>query len=213
MDDKFFDDLREKILPHFEETGAHDFGHTNRVYKLSLRISKGEKVDMDIVRAAALLHDIARHKQDCGEVNCHAEEGAKMAERILKETDFPKDKIEAVVYAISIHRHSSEVKSKTREADILQDADRLDALGAIIIGRMFAVGGKVGIPFHDPKISLGREGKGGYSKTVINGFYDKLAKIKPNTFKTKKAREIAEGRYDYVMDFAERFKKEWEGKL
>ena len=213
MEDEFFDTLREKVLPYFEEGGSHDFSHTQRVYNMAILISEGDNVDMEIVRTAVLLHDVARHKQDCGEINCHAEEGAKMAEKILKETDFPKDKIKEVVYAISVHRHSADVKSETREADILQDADRLDALGAIIIARMFATGGKVGNPLYDPKVPLGEKGKGGYSKTIINGFYDKLLKIKPETFKTKKAREIAKERYEYVMEFAERFKKEWRGEL
>lgn len=213
MEDEFFEGLREKMLPYFEGGGSHDFSHTERVYKNSLKISEGEDVDMDVVRASALLHDVARHKQDCGEVDCHAEAGAKIALEILKEMGFPEEKIGKVVHAIGVHRHSSDAKAETREAEILQDADRLDALGAITVGRMFATGGKIGNPLYDPKIPLGEMGKGGYSKTTINGFYDKLAKIKPNTFKTKKAREIAKERYRYVMDFAERFKKEWEGEL
>jgi|TARA_B100001964_G_C14241028_1_gene605044 uncharacterized protein len=213
MDDEFFDKLREKIQPYYEDGGSHDFSHTERVYNMAIKISEGEDVDMDIVRTAVLLHDTARHKQDCGEVDCHAVAGAQIAEEILKETDFPKDKIEKVVYAISVHRHSSKAETETREAEILQDADRLDALGAIIIGRMFATGGKMGTPLYDPKIPLGEMGKGGYSKTTINGFYDKLAKIKPETFKTAKARRIAKDRYKYIMDFAERFKKEWRGEI
>jgi uncharacterized protein len=135
-----------------------------------------------------------------------------MAAEILKEMEFPEEKIEKVVHSIAVHRHSGKAKSASREADILQDADRLDALGAITIGRMFATGGKMKILLYDPKVPLGEKGKGGYSKTVINGFHDRILVIKPKTFKTKKAREIAKGRYEYVEGFVERFKKEWEGK-
>jgi uncharacterized protein len=213
MDDKFFDKLRKKILPYFEGGGSHEFSHTERVYNMSILISKDEKVDMDIIRAAALLHDIAREKQDSGEVDCHAEEGAKMAGEILKDIDFPKEKIAGVVHSIAVHRYSGKAKIDSSEAYILRDADRLDALGAITIGRMFATGGKMGIPLYDPEVSLGKLDEKGYSKTVINGFYDRILTIKPEILKTAKAREIAKERYEYVKGFVERFKKEWEGKL
>lgn len=207
---EFFEKLREKAKSYSEEGGSHEFSHTERVYNNALLISKDENADLDILKAAALLHDIAREKEDSGKCDCHAKEGSIMAEKILEEMNFPEDKISKVVYAIKIHRHSTGITPETIEAAILQDADRLDALGAITIGRMFSTGGKIGRPLHISNSEIKQEGS--YTNTTINGFYHKILKITPETFKTKKAKEIAKGRYKFVQAFLERFIKEWNGE-
>lgn len=212
MDNKFFSNLKEDIQIYFIKGTSHEFSHTERVYSNALKLAEEENIDLDILKAAVLLHDIARQKEDNGEVECHAEAGAKMAEEILNKTDFPKEKIPKVIHAIGIHRHSKNLKADTKEAEILQDADRLDALGAITIGRMFATGGEVKRSMYLPGKEIGPNKKG-YSDTTIEGFYNKIFKITPDTFKTKKAQEIAKERYDYVVNFVERFKKEWAGEL
>ncbi len=210
----FFDQLRKSTLIHFRETSSHSFDHTDRVYTNALRISEGEDVDMDVVRASARLHDIARHKEDIEEVDCHAIEGARMAEKILHQTEFPPEKIPAVVYAISVHRYSTNIKPETREAEILQDADRLDSLGAICITRVFAYGAMKNRPMHDPNIVFDIGGYGETpSPTSISHFYRKILKITPDTFKTRRAREIARDRYMVVQAFVDRFEKEWVGEL
>ncbi len=210
LNETFFEKLKEQAKQYSESGGSHEFSHTERVYNLALKISKNENVDLEILKAAVLLHDIAREKEDKGECKCHAEEGAKLAKEILKNLNFPREKIDKVAYVIRVHRHSTNITPETKEAAILQDADRLDALGAITIGRMFSTGGKIGRPLYDPKIPP-TEVKG-YSTTTINGFYNKILKITPETFKTKEAKEIAKGRYKFVQEFLERFIKEWEGK-
>lgn len=210
LDKEFFDKLTEKAKSYSEEGGSHEFSHTERVYNLAIKISEGENADLDIVRAAALLHDIAREKEDNKECECHAKEGARMANEILREMKFPEDKIAKVVYAIAVHRHSTGITPDTKEAAIIQDADRLDALGAITIARMFSSGGKVGLPLYAPEISSKNHYKG--QKSTIEGFHKKILKITPETFKTEKAREMAKGRYEFVQEFLERFVKEWEGK-
>ncbi len=169
---------------------------------------------MDIIKTAALLHDIARHKQSIGEVECHAEAGAKMAKQILEKTNFPKGKIEGVCESIRIHRYSRGIEPNTMEEKILQDADRLDALGAICIARVFSYGGEKGRAMYDPKRKPKEKyGHNTESESSISHFYEKILKIKPETFKTKKAQEIAKGRYNFVVEFVNRFKKEWEGIL
>ena len=213
MNDSFFEELNKNIQKFFEKGGSHSFDHTQRVYNLSLKIAKDENADIDIVRAAALLHDISRLKEDNKEIKCHAEDGGEIARQILEKTDFPKDKIDKVSYCIKIHRHSSNITPETKEAAILQDADRLDALGAITIGRMFSSGGKLGIPMYNPNVPLGKVLPGYDSESTIHGFYAKILKITPDTFKTKEAREIAKERYRFVEEFLDRFMKEWEGKL
>ncbi len=209
----FFKELREKIQSNFEEGGSHAFDHTERVYNLSLKLSKNKKVDLDVIKASALLHDVARLKEDNNEIECHAEHGSKMAEEILKEMNFPEEKIKQVIYSIKVHRHSKKIEAETKEAEILQDADRLDALGAITIARMFSTGGKINRPLYKPDIPFGKVHKGYHSESTIHSFHAKILKITPETFNTKEAKEIAKERYQFVEEFLHQFLKEWNGEL
>ena len=206
------EELKGKILKYFNH-GAHSFDHTERVYRLAVRIAKDENADMQVVKAAALLHDIGRSKEDPDKGICHAEESAKMAPAILKEVDFPEDKVEAVLHAIVVHRYSKQLKAETKEAAIIQDADRLDGLGAVAAARVFAHGGKKGRPMHDSTMkydtSYNVKKK---ARTAMEHFYEKILKMKPETFNTKLAKEIAKERYDYTKEFVERFEKEWDGE-
>ena len=204
--------LKPKIEKYFKCT-SHDFFHTLRVYNMATRIAKKEKADMEIVQAAALLHDIGRHKEERDPSLCHAEESAKMAPAILKSIKFPENKIGKVLHCIKVHRYSKGIRPETKEAEILQDADRLDALGAICIARVFSYGGQKNRLLYDPDVKPKKEYKSGLNTTSLNHFYEKILKIKPDTFKTKIARQIAKERYKYLKNFVERFKKEWEGKL
>jgi uncharacterized protein len=213
LKESFFEKLKTKINPYFEKEGSHSFDHTRRVYDLALKIGKKEKADLDVVKASALLHDIARLKEDNKEVKCHAESGAEMAKKILKEMNFPENKIENVVHSIKVHRHSKGLLAETKEAKIIQDADRLDALGAITIARMFSTGGKIDRPLYKPEIPFGKVHEGYYSDSTIHGFHNKILKIKPETFNTNFAKRLAKGRYQFVKKFLDRFVKEWEGKL
>ena len=212
MNDKFFEELEEKIKPYFIKGGSHSFDHTQRVYTLAVKIARGKKLDLDVLKTSVLLHDIARLKEDKKEVEDHAEEGNKMAKEILSKTDFPKDKIDAVCYAIKVHRHSKGIRAETKEAEILQDADRLDALGAITIARMFSTGGEMNMPIYDPSISLNDKRHNFYT-SVLHGFYHRIFKMTPDTFNTAEAKEIATERYKFVEEFVERFLKEWKGEL
>lgn len=213
MDEIFFSRLIEKVKPYFAETSGHGFDHVMRVYHNALMISANKSVDLDIVKAAVLLHDIARHKQDIGEVKCHAKAGAEMASLILAEMDFPSEKIPAVVYAIEVHRYSKGINPETLEAKILQDADRLDALGAICIARVFGYGAKKGRPMYDPNIQMSDKYDGTVSGTSFNHFHEKILKITPDTFKTEKARLAAESRYQFIIDFMSQFEAEYNGRL
>jgi len=213
LNETFFEKLKEKIQPYFEEAGSHDFSHTQRVYNLAVEIGKKEKADLDIIKAAAFLHDIARLKEDNKECECHAEEGGKIAEKILAEMNFSYDKIENVVHSIKVHRYSKKLNAETKEAKILQDADRLDALGAITIARIFAYGGKKNRKIHNPELKPQEYKHNSESASSFIHFYEKILKIKPDTFNTKEARKIAKGRYKFVEEYVDRFLKEWDGKL
>ena len=204
--------LREKVLPYFNGKDGHGFDHVDRVYRMALNLCENEDADIDVVRAACLLHDVARSKEDMNNNICHAEEGARMAPRILEEVNFPHNKINDVVHAIAVHRYSKGLEAKTKEAEILQDADRLDALGAVILGRMMEFVVKNNTCIYNEKGKEYNECYGPRS-TVIGHIYGKLLKITPDSFKTVRAKEIAKGRYDFVKEFAERYIGEIEGKI
>ncbi len=212
MEEEFYKNLKKEILHYFEATGGHEISHTERVYNLAMTIAKTESVDLDILKASALLHDIARKKESNKEIKCHADEGSKMAKEILKKTSFPKEKVNEVVYAIKVHRYSKGIIPETIEAKILQDADRLDALGAISFGRIFSFDGKHGIPIHNPKILPKEKYTAKKDTSGINHFYEKIVKLKPETFHTKKAKEFAKNRYKFSKDFVEEFIAEWNGE-
>ncbi|MEK6886104.1 MAG: HD domain-containing protein [Nanoarchaeota archaeon] len=211
--EEFFKELREKIKSNFEEGGSHAFDHTERVYNLALKMGEKERADLEVIGAAALLHDIARLKEDNGEVKCHAEQGSEIAQKILEEMNFPKEKINNVVHSIKVHRHSKGLTAETIEAKIIQDADRLDALGAITIGRMFSTGGKTDRPLYNPEVPFGKVHPGYYSESTIHGFYAKILKITPEKFNTGLAKKLARGRYKFVERFLKQFFKEWKGEL
>lgn len=194
----------------FYTLSHHDQAHTERVHALSLRIASEENADQEIVAAAALLHDIARAKEDQGEIFDHAVEGANMAKRVLKEVRFPLNKIRDVVYCINVHRFREGLQAQTLEAKILQDADRLDILGAIGIARVFSRGGWGNKPIYNPEISP-KQKYDGASLTSVNHILEKLLKVK-ETINTQAGRRIAEGRHRFVEAFLERFLKEWNGE-
>ena len=139
---------------HFEGArSSHRWDHTLRVCRLSRHIAEKEGADPEIVQAAALLHDIARSKEDRSKGSlCHAEEGAKMAGEILKDLGMAQQQVEAVVHCIGSHRYRDERQPETPEAKVLFDADKLDSIGAVGIGRAFLFSGEIGAKLHNDNL-------------------------------------------------------------
>lgn len=191
---------------------SHDRSHFFRVERVAKKIAKEENSDIEIIEAECLLFDIARYLEDNGTIPDHAEEGAKMARDILSKINFPIEKIDAVCYSILVHRRSKGITPNTIEAKILQDADYLDAMGAIDIVRVVAS-------------SLQSKKYGGRpiytDKPFSNDLYDnssaihflmsqiKHPKIQPENFHTKLGRELAKSRYEFMKAFVEEFLIEW----
>lgn len=203
----------EKVKKYYGK-GGHDLNHIIRVYKNSLKIAKTVKCDVEVVKAAALLHDIARNfdEKDIKGL-CHAVKGAEMAQEILKDYDYTLEQKNNIIHCIRVHRYSKGLKPESIEAEILQDADRLDALGAIIITRVFYQSGKVKGIMHDPEILPGEYKGAAGTTTSINHFYEKILKITPDRFNTDKGKELANVRYGFVEKFIEQFLKEWDCKI
>jgi uncharacterized protein len=192
---------------------AHDFSHILRVYKNARIIGQDEGADMQVLLLAALLHDVGsekKHKQ--GEPDG---QGHKAVEAFLKSIGLEEGAREKVLYAVDVHRFSGKIVPVTLEARILQDADRLDALGAIGIARVFLTGGALGRELCHPEDPFCRARQPDDGKWNIDHFYKKLLKLEPGMH-TKSAKKLAAGRTAvlrrYLMDLEEEIGIEYENK-
>jgi uncharacterized protein len=198
------------------EDAAHDFDHVLRVLRLAERIGIAEGADMEVLRAAVLLHDVARADEDRGGC-CHAEAGATRARAILSRQ--PPDKIEAVARAIATHRFRNSGVPETLEARILYDADKLDAIGAIGVARAYAIAGRraqrlwASVPAEYAQRSIldGRQDLANSEHTPVHEFVFKLSRLR-NTLFTPTARAIAAQRHAYMVQFFQRLEQEVAGE-
>ncbi len=202
------DVIREEAKKFFlGASGSHNFDHTERVYNLAVRIAEKEGADMETVKLAALLHDIARPEQDRTRGGiCHAKRGAELAKALLEKHGFSGEKASNVLHCIESHRFRGDIEPKTLEARVISDADKLDSVGAVGIGRAFLFAGEVGAKLHN-------DGSGDeYSEndTAYREFCMKLSKIRQRML-TEEGRRLAEERHDFMAGFFDRFKREIEG--
>ena len=193
--------------------GGHDWWHIYRVWKMSIHIAIKEKADLFIVQLGALLHDVADSKFNDGD----EELGPKKARIYLRELDLYSDTIDhidAIIRHISFHKTFDGKEFDSPEFMVIQDADRLDAIGAIGIARAFNYGGHKNFRLYDPLIAPEKYmNKELYKKSdapTLNHFYEKLFLLK-DMMNTQTARKIAEKRHEYMVEFVERFLGEWEG--
>jgi len=196
-----------------EARGSHGWDHTLRVHNLCRHIGKKENADMEILEAAALLHDIGRKYQDeCKGKICHAEKGAKLAENMLSKLGVDEGKIKMIVHCIETHRSKNEKIPISKEAKVLFDADKLDSIGAVGIGRAFLFAGEVGAKLHNSDVDISKTRPYTREDTAYREFKVKLVKIKDNLL-TEEGRRIAEERHQFMVEFFERLEKEIKGEL
>ncbi len=210
ISDSIYEEIKKTSQSSFKFS-HHDKSHVDRVYNMAVRIAKEENADLDVIKAAALLHDIARAEEDEGHIVDHALEGAKRAKEVLVKVGFPNEKIAQVIYCIEVHRFKKGLKAESLEASILQDADRLDIIGAIGIARTFTRAGWSNLPIYDPLIPP-KKTYDGESLTSVNHVYEKILKVK-DTVNTKTAKKIAVQRHKFVQQFLTRLLKEWKGEI
>lgn len=193
--------------------GGHDWFHIERVYKNALLISEGEKVDKTVVTLGALLHDIADSKFHDGDEDV----GPKKARRFLKTQNISEEMTEHIIKIIEnvSFKGGNKTQSFTsKELQVLQDADRLDAIGAVGIARTFNYGGFKNRKLYDPEIEPNlnmtpAEYKASDAPT-INHFYEKLLFLK-DRMNTETGRRIAQERHVFMETFLQQFYTEWEG--
>ncbi|MDC6390901.1 HD domain-containing protein [Maribacter sp. PR1] len=212
-------EIIEETITFVKETlqnaeGGHDWFHIKRVFQNSMLIAKDEKVDILVVSLAALLHDIADAKFYDGDEKI----GPKMANNFLNSLNVPKKTIRHVVKIIKyISFKNSLGKSKkkpfnSKELEVVQDADRLDAIGAIGIARAFNYGGYKNREIYNPEIAPNLNlTKKAYKKSkapTINHFYEKLLLLK-DKMNTETGKRLAESRHQFMLAYLEQFYTEW----
>lgn len=194
--------------------GGHDWFHIERVYKNAMLIAQGENCDITVVKLGALLHDVADSKFHDGDETV----GPKVAREFLESQNVEEEIIQHVVNIIeniSFKGGNFEKKFNSIELEIVQDADRLDAIGAIGVARAFNYGGFKNRALYNPDIQPNLNmSKEEYKKTdspTINHFYEKLLLLK-NKMNTSTGLKIAEERHLYMEQFLTQFYAEWEGQ-
>ncbi|RAJ14292.1 HD domain-containing protein [Arenibacter echinorum] len=209
----------EETIAFVKETlkgaeGGHDWFHIQRVFKNTLLIAKDEKVDVLVVSLGALLHDIADAKFNGGDETV----GPKMAMEFLTSLEVDEKIVDHVVKIIENISYKSSLDSKklftSKELQVVQDADRLDAIGAIGIARAFNYGGYKNRELYNPEIAPNLQmTKEEYKKSkapTINHFYEKLLLLK-DKMNTDSGKKLAEKRHQFMLEYLKQFYEEWNG--
>ena len=192
--------------------GSHDWEHTQRVALLCRRIGPVEGADMEVLLAAALLHDIGRAEQDgtAGRV-CHARRGAELAADLIRPLDMSRCRKENILHCIRAHRFRGKESPETVEAKVLFDADKLDAIGAVGVARAFLFAGEVGARLHNPDVDPADTRPYTREDTGYREYKLKLSKIRDRML-TAEGRRLAEERHAFMEAFFNRFIEEHQGK-
>lgn len=196
------------------DAGGHDWWHVDRVRRMALKLAEHEGADRRICEMAALLHDLADDKLVTDEREALRDIRGWLVRR--GEPEASADHIVDIIATMSFRGGEDRPPMRTLEGRVVQDADRLDALGAVGIARTFAYSGKKGRPMHDPALrpreSMTAEQYRSGNDTAINHFYEKLLKLKAG-MNTEYGRVLAERRHAYTESFLRQFAGEWEGEL
>ena len=205
--------VRTRARTYFEDAPpAHEWHHVQRVETLAetlLDRHPSDEIDERVVRLAVYLHDIGREKEDRGEIDDHATWGAREAGRILEDAGAGPETIDAVRHCVRAHRYSNAIEPETLEAELVSDADNLDALGAVGIARVFAHGGALGEPIRDPAIPPS-EDETAAGAAQYNHLHKKILDL-PERMYTDVGRELADERARFVRDYLAQFDAEIEG--
>jgi uncharacterized protein len=192
--------------------GSHDWDHTLRVVRLCERIGLKEGADMLVLRSAAYLHDIGRAAQDHSRGTlCHAARGAEMARVLLADLPLTPGQYDNIVHCVRSHRFRDGIRPQTREAEVLFDADKLDAIGAVGVARAYLFAGELGACLHNPEQPPEQTPAYSRDDTGYREFAVKLSKIKTRMI-TSEGRRLAEERHTFMLAFFERFIDEYQGR-
>lgn len=194
--------IASELLPYvsFAGDGSHDLSHTLRVWKNIVAIQVAEGGDSTILCAAAILHDCVAVEKDSPLRDQSSKFSAEMAGNILRCKNWTVERIEAVMHAIEAHSFSGGIAPQTLEARILQDADRLDAIGLVGVARAFYVAGRIGKQLYHPDDPTGLKRDFNDQQFAVDHFYTKLLKLSA-TFQTRRGTELAKERHSRLEQF------------
>lgn len=192
--------------------GSHDWEHTLRVSRLCGRIGPVEDADMSVLLIAAYLHDIGRGHQDAARgAVCHAQKGAELAAPIVSKLALSEPRKQNIIHCIRTHRFRGTDRPETREARVLFDADKLDAIGAVGVARAYLFAGEVGARLHNPDVDVTVASSYSKNDTGYREYCVKLCKIKDRIL-TETGRRIAHERHQFMELFFKRFIEEFNGE-
>lgn len=208
---RIIENLKDDIKK-YDGGSSHDYYHLIRVFNNTMNISEEMLLNEEekfIVMASALLHDIGKNAvNNSKEKDEHEKRSAALAKDILLKYDISDAIITKIEHCIVNHRASKKAKTDNILVQILRDADKLDALGAMAIARTFSYDSSR--PIYLPE-DIPKEVYDGVSNSSLNHIIEKILKITPDTFYTKSAKGIAQKRFEFVKDFVEEFMCEWNG--
>jgi len=204
---KVLNSIKNEVKEIMDNDSAHDFEHIMRVYKNAQKMCKKEKANEKLVLSAALLHDIVSYPKSDKRSKLSSVESAKKSKRILKKYDFSKEEIIIISDAIRDHSFSQNKVPKTLEGKILQDADRLDALGAIGIARVFATSGSLRRPFYNMGDPFCKKRTPNDKIWTVDHFFQKLFKL-DSLMNTKSGKMEAKKRTRVLKEFLNHLKQE-----
>lgn len=191
--------FEQELLNHPSDDGSHDLGHFRRVWKMASNFI-GEEGDQEVVLAASYFHDIVNYPKNDPRRSQSSRDAALKASEILERLDFNRDKIPAVCHAIEAHSFSAGIDTKTLEAMAVQDADRMEALGAIGLARTFYVAGRMGSQIFNSEDPFAKNRSLDDKKYSVDHFYTKLLKLE-ETMKTEAGKQEARKRTQVLSDF------------
>jgi len=215
--EKTLNDIEKEVVEIFKtDSSGHDIHHLKRTKNLALHIQKTEGGNREIIAIAAMVHDIHRILSKKGEY-CAPKQSLPTVQKVLEKVDLDFDKIKKVLHCVEFHEeYGFTPKGKTVEdieTLILQDADNLDAIGAIGIGRCFSFCGANGIPMWVPEIPFEKKDfdESIYDPSALHHFHSKLLKLKDN-MNTETGKQMALERHEFIERFIKEFISEWKGE-
>lgn len=201
-----YEELAQTLIPHAAEgdDGSHDLAHIHRVFRNALRIHAQEGGNGQVLAASVLLHDCVAVEKNSPLRAQASRLAAEKASGILRDLGWSNDDIEAVAHAILTHSFSANITPETLEAKILQDADRLDAIGMVGAARCFYIAGRLGSALYDPEDPLAKGRPLDDRQFAIDHFETKLFKL-ADGFQTQTGRQLARQRHERLLQIRDMF--------
>jgi uncharacterized protein len=210
----FLEEIKEIVKKElYDVNSCHEWEHSERVCNLAIHIGKKEEADLEILALASILHDIGRKEEEKskGRID-HAIKGSEMAREILEDHGFNEEKIEKICHCIETHRSRANKVPESLEAKILYDADKLDSIGAIGVGRAFSFAGHIGAKVHNKEVDVSKVEEYTLDDTAWREWEIKLKHV-IDKMHTEDGKKIAKERHKFMEEFFNRLNKEVEGEI